>query len=618
MTRLRKPFRLLTAALLNAWLVATGPALAETSQAPETRHGIAMHGDLKYPAGFGHFDYANPDAPKGGTLKQWALGTFDSFNPHIIKGSPADGIGLLYDSLMEKSDDEPFSEYGLLAETVTLPDHRQWVTFKLREEARFSDGEPVTAEDVIFTFDILRTQGSPFYAAYYADIEKIEALDERTVKFSFSAENNRELPLIVGQVGILPKHYWAGRDFQSPSLDIPVGSGPYRIAGFEAGRSVTFERRPDYWGQHLAIKRGRHNFDTIRYDYYRDATVALEAFKAGEYDFRLETSSKEWATGYTGPAFDDGRIQKQELPNGNPTGMQAFIFNTRRDKFADPQVREALAYAFDFEWTNRNIFYDAYTRTHSFFSNSEMAADRLPDEDELKLLEPLRDQVPPEVFTQVYRAPTTDGSGNVRTQLRKGMRLLQQAGWTFSNNRLVNGETGEPFRFEILLVQKEFERVVAPFIRNLERMGVGVDIRIVDVSQYINRLRSFDFDMVVGSFPQSSSPGNEQRDFWHSELANQPGTRNLIGIRNPAVDRLVDKLIAAPDRHSLVVAARALDRVLQWNHYVIPQYHIATWRIAYWNKFGMPGTRPVYDLGLDTWWALDAARNTADSGESTR
>jgi microcin C transport system substrate-binding protein len=485
-----------------------------------------------------------------------------------------------------------------------MPEDRRWVTFKLREGARFSDGEPVTAEDVIFTFDILRTKGSPFYGAYYAGIDRIEAPDPRTVTFYFKGENNRELPLIVGQASILPKHSWQDHAFDSPSLDIPVGSGPYRIDSFDAGRSITYSLRDDYWGADLPVRRGHNNFRQMRFDYYRDATVALEAFKAGEYDFRLETSSKEWATAYTGPAFDDGRILKQELHNGNPTGMQAFIFNNRRDKFADPRVREALGYAFDFEWTNRNIFYNAYTRTHSFFSNSEMAAAELPGPEELALLEPLRDQVPAEVFSKVYRAPTTDGSGNIRGELRQGMRLLQSAGWEFRDNKLVHSDTGEPFRFEILLVQKEFERVIAPMIRNLERMGVGVDIRIIDVSQYINRLRSFDFDMVVGSFPQSSSPGNEQRDFWHSELADMPGTRNLAGIKNPAVDSLVDTLIAAPDRKSLVTAARALDRVLQWNHYVIPQFHIATYRIAYWDRFGMPKVRPTYSLGTDTWWAL--------------
>jgi microcin C transport system substrate-binding protein len=600
MTSTHLPLRLLGAVIINICLLASGALLADSHPS----HGIAMHGDLKYPADFSHYDYVNPQAPKGGTLKQWDMGTFDSFNSFIIKGNVAAGTNLMYDSLMDQAADEPFSQYGLLAESVIMPEDRRWVTFKLREGARFSDGEPVTAEDVIFTFDILRTKGSPFYGAYYAGIDRIEAPDPRTVTFHFKGDNNRELPLIVGQASILPKHYWQDHAFDSPSLDIPVGSGPYRIDSFDAGRSITYSLRDDYWGADLPVRRGHNNFRQMRFDYYRDATVALEAFKAGEYDFRLETSSKEWATAYTGPAFDDGRILKQELRNGNPTGMQAFIFNTRRDKFADPRVREALGYAFDFEWTNRNIFYNAYTRTHSFFSNSEMAAAELPGPEELALLEPLRDQVPAEVFSKVYRAPTTDGSGNIRGELRQGMRLLQSAGWEFKDNKLVNSDTGEPFRFEILLVQKEFERVIAPMIRNLERMGVGVDIRIIDVSQYINRLRSFDFDMVVGSFPQSSSPGNEQRDFWHSELADMPGTRNLAGIKNPAVDSLVDTLIAAPDRKSLVTAARALDRVLQWNHYVIPQFHIATYRIAYWDRFGMPKVRPTYSLGTDTWWAL--------------
>ncbi|UTW13677.1 extracellular solute-binding protein [Marinobacterium rhizophilum] len=601
MTRTHLHTRLLGAVILNACLFASSHLFADNHPS----HGMAMHGDLKYPAGFSHYDYVNPDAPKGGTLKQWDMGTFDSFNGFIIKGSVAAGTSLMYDSLMDQTADEPFSQYGLLAESVTLPEDRRWVTFKLRDNARFSDGAPVTAEDVIFTFDILRSKGSPFYGAYYAGIDRIEAPDPLTVTFHFKGETNRELPLIVGQASILPRHYWQDRSFDSPSLDIPVGSGPYRIDSFEAGRSVTYSLRNDYWAADLPVKRGHDNFDKMQFDYYRDATVALEAFKAGEYDFRLETSSKEWATGYTGPAFEDGRIRKQELANGNPTGMQAFIFNTRRDKFADPRVREALGYAFDFEWTNRNIFYNAYTRTHSFFSNSEMAATGLPTPAELALLEPLRDQVPPEVFTRVYRAPTTAGDGNIRGELRQGMRLLQSAGWEYRDNKLVNSQTGDPFRFEILLVQKEFERVIAPMIRNLERMGVDVDIRIIDVSQYINRLRSFDFDMVVGSFPQSSSPGNEQRDFWHSELADMPGTRNLVGIKNPAIDSLVDTLIAAPDRASLVTAARALDRVLQWNHYVIPQFHIATYRIAYWNRFGMPAVRPTYSLGLDTWWSLE-------------
>ncbi|GGC02672.1 ABC transporter substrate-binding protein [Marinobacterium zhoushanense] len=592
----RSAFRTLVISLTLAFSTAS---LADDM--PPASHGIAMHGDLKYPADFTHFDYVNPDAPKTGTVKQWAFGTFDSFNPFIVKGTVADDIGLIYDSLTTKSQDEPFSEYGLLAKAIYVPESRSWIEFELHEEARFSDGKPVRAEDVVYTFKLLREQGSPFYRAYYAGISKISALSETRVRFEFSDSENRELPLIVGEVPILPKHYWEGRDFTKPGLDIPVGSGPYVIASFDAGRTVTFKRNPNYWGANLPANRGRNNFDVISYDYYRDATVALEAFKAGEYDFRQETSSKQWATGYTGAPFDDGRIIKELIPNENPTGMQAFVMNTRRAQFSDARVREALAYAFDFEWTNQNLFYGAYTRSHSFFSNSEMAATELPTPEELKILEPIRDQVPPEVFTQVYRAPETNGDGQVRSQLRKALRLLREAGWELDNGVLKNS-TGETFDFEILLVQKEFERVVAPFIRNLERMGISARIRIVDVSQYINRIRQFDFDMVVSSFGQSNSPGNEQREYWHSSTADQPGSRNLIGIKNPAVDYLIEQIIQAPDREQLVLRCRALDRVLQWSHYVIPQFHISAYRVAYWNKFAMPEQRPRYSLGFDTWW----------------
>lgn len=575
--------------------------LPAATAAPIERHGIAMHGELKYPPDFRHFDYVNPDAPKGGRLREAAIGTFDSLNPFIIKGTAADGTGLLYDSLLSRALDEPFSLYGLLAERLRVAEDRSWIEFDLHPQARFSDGEPVTAEDVVFTFDILRQQGSPFFKSYYADIQSVQALSPGRVRFEFAGNDNRELPLIVGEVPILPAHYWATRDFSTPSLEPPVGSGPYRVSRIDPGRTILYQRRDDYWGAELPVNRGRFNFDYRQIDYYRDSTVALEAFKAGEYDFRSEHSSKAWATGYTGAPFDDGRIRKELIPHRNPQGMQGFVMNTRRALFSDRRVRQALAYAFDFEWTNRHLFYDAYTRSDSYFSNSEMAASELPSAAEQALLAPVRDQVPPEVFTRVYQAPRTDGSGRNRNQLRQALRLLQQAGWTLDNGRLIN-PAGEPFHFEILLVQKEFERVVSPFIRNLERLGISADIRIVDVSQYINRLRQFDFDMIVHSFGQSSSPGNEQRNYWHSSTADQPGSRNLIGIRDPAVDYLVEQLIAAPDREQLVLRARALDRVLQWNHFVIPHYHISAWRIAYWDKFAHPAISPVYDLGLDTWW----------------
>ncbi|WP_415905755.1 extracellular solute-binding protein [Neptuniibacter sp. QD48_55] len=589
---------------LSIWLclssfLTPAPLLAD---AVTSSHGIAMHGDLKYPANFKHFDYVNPDAPKGGKAIQSALGTFDSFNNFIVKGTPADGLGLLYDSLLGKAQDEPFSLYGLVAESLEVPSDRSWIIFNIRPEAKFSDGHPITAEDVVFSLETLRSKGAPFYKAYYADIESVEALNPHRVKFNFRNNLNRELALIVGEIAILPKHFWQDRDFQKPSLDIPVASGSYTIDSFDAGRSITYKLSPDYWGKDLPVNRGRHNIEYLTYDYYRDNTVAMEAFKAGEYDFRQENSSKRWATSYTGSAVDSGKIIVKELGHENPTGMQAFVLNTRRPQFEDPRVRQALALAFDFEWTNRNIFYNAYTRTHSFFSNSEMAATSLPTEKEIEILEPIRDQIPTEVFTQVYRAPETSGNGRIYTELRQAKRLLQQAGWIFKQGKLVHKETGEPLKIEMLLYSPAFERVVAPFIRNLERLGIHSSIRLVDVSQYISRLRKYDFDVVVSGFGQSSSPGNEQRDYWHSSGADVEGSRNLIGIKNPAVDYLVDQLIQSPDREQLVLRTRALDRVLQWNHYVIPQYHINKYRVAYWDKFEMPSTRPKYNLGFDTWW----------------
>jgi microcin C transport system substrate-binding protein len=587
-----------TAFLLSATLIGS---LAAPLQAATPQHAISMYGDLKYPQGFQHFDYVNPDAPKGGTVSQDAIGTFDSFNPFIIKGAAADGIGLIYDSLLTRAQDEAFSLYGLLAESLEVADDRSWIIFNLNPKARFSDGQPVTAEDVIYSFKLLREQGSPFYQSYYREISAIEALSERRVKFSFSASENRELPLIVGEVSILPKHYWEQRDFSKPSLEVPVGSGPYVIDSFDAGRTIIYKRNPDYWGADLPVNRGRFNFDNIRYDYYKDGNVALEAFKGGEYDFRQETSSKQWATGYKGAVFDDGKIITRNIVHENPTGMQAFILNTRKPYFSDSRVRQALAYAFDFEWTNKNIFYNAYTRTHSFFSNSEMAATELPTAEELKILEPIRDQVPPEVFTQVYKAPSTKGDGKTRGQLRSALRLLKSAGWELKDGLLL-GPNGKQMTFEILLVQPAFERIVAPFSRNLERMGIKPTVRVIDASQYINRVRNFDFDVIVSGFGQSSSPGNEQREYWHSSTADQPGSRNMIGIKNPAIDYLIDQLIQAPNRQQLVLRTRALDRVLQWKHYVIPQYHINSYRVAYWNKFDFPAIHPKYSLGFDTWW----------------
>lgn len=593
-------------------------ALAASAKDVTVGHGIAMHGDLKYPADFAHFDYVNPDAPKGGEVRLAATGTFDSFNPFIIKGNPADGIGRIYDSLLVSSADEAFSQYGLLAETVEYPSDRSWVAFTLRPEARWHDGRPVTADDVIWTFETLRTHGLPFYRAYYGNVEKVEKIGDRRVKFTFKAGENRELPLILGQLAILPKHYWESRDFTKTTLEPPLGSGPYKIAGFEPGRRVSYKRVEDYWGKNLPVNVGRDNFDMIHYDYYRDETVALEAFKAGEYDLRPENSSKAWATAYNFPAVASGAVRKEEIPHDRSTGMQGFVFNTRRPLFRDPRVRQALAYLFDFEWSNRTLFYGQYKRTRSYFENSELAATGLPSAAERALLEPFRDELPPEVFTRAYAPPATDGSGHMRENLRKAMQLFAAAGWRIDKRtrKLTHSETGQVMDFEILLVSPLFERIVLPFKQNLSRLGITANVRTVDSAQYRQRLDDFDFDMIVASWGQSLSPGNEQRNFWSSAYADRLGSRNLTGIKSPAVDALVEGLIAAPDRESLVQHVRALDRVLQWGHWVIPHWHIPYDRLAYWDKFGRPEITPAQGAQLDTWWIDPAKAQALQKGKT--
>ena len=601
--------RLVLLAALAALTTAAAAPAQTTAGEPPKRHGLAMHGDLAYPPGFPHFGYVNPQAPKGGRLRLAVTETtFDSFNPFIVKGNPASGIGLVYDTLMVASADEPFSQYGLLAETVQTPDDRSWVLFELRPEARFHDGRPVTPEDVIWTFQTLLEKGQPFYRFYYGNVDQVEKRGERGVYFHFKPGTNRELPLILGQLPVLPKHWWATRSFDAVSLEPPLGSGPYRIAKFEAGRFVEYERVPDYWGAQLAVNRGRHNFDVQRYEYFRDATVALEAFKADQYDFRLENSAKEWATGYDAPPVRDGRIVKREVPHERPAGMQGFAMNLRRPVFQDRRVREALSWAFDFEWSNKALFYGQYERTRSYFENSEMAATGLPTGAELALLEPFRGQVPEEVFTTEYQPPRTDGSGNNRENLRRAAELLRAAGWTVENGRLV--KDGQPLAFEILLPAPQYERVVLPYKASLEKIGVSVSVRTVDSAQYRRRMDSFDYDMTLSVFPQSNSPGNEQREFWSSEAAKREGSRNVIGISDPVVDALIERIIAAPDRAGLVAACRALDRVLQWGHYVVPNWHLSRDRIAYWDRFGMPDVVPDEGVQLDAWW-WDAARAAA-------
>lgn len=566
------------------------------------RHALTLYDEKpKYPADFSHFDYVNPDAPKGGALRQAGFGSFDSLNPFINKGVAANDIGLIYDTLTTNSLDEPFTVYGLLAEKIEKGPNNEWVRFYLRPEARFHDGEPVKAEDVVFTFETLISKGAPHYRGYYADVEKAVVEGPRRVRFDFKHAGNRELPLILGQLPVLPKHWWADRDFTSGSMEPPLGSGPYRLSRVEAGRSVRYTRVEDYWGNDLAVNRGFYNFHQVRVDYYRDNNVALQAFKAGHFDYWLETSAKNWATAYDTEAVRDGRIVKDEIANHNPQGMQGFIFNTRRKHLQDIRVREALALLFDFEWTNRQLFNGAYTRTTSYFDNSELRSSGLPSDEELRILEPLRGQIPNEVFDKPFTLPRTNADGMIRDQQRRAYELLTDVGWKIENDRMVDAD-GKPVKLEFLLVQADFERVLLPYKRNLAGLGIDLEIRRVDVSQYISRLRSRDYDMVVSGFGQSSSPGNEQREYWHSASADNPGSRNFIGLKNPAIDTLVEKLIAADSREELITRTRALDRVLLWGHYVIPNWHIKTWRVAYWNHLAHPDTTPQSDIGLMTWW----------------
>lgn len=592
-----------------AFLLWTGFSAAQAKEKVFRGHGIAMHGDLKYPAGFKHFDYVNPDAPKGGDIRLATIGGFDSFNPFIVGGRGAAGVAQIYDTLMEASADEPFSMYCLVCETVEVPDDRSWVAFYLNPKARWHDGKPITVDDVVWSFDTLFEKGTPFYRFYYGNVAKVEKVGSNGVKFVFKPGDNRELPLILGQLYIFPKHYWETRDFTKGTLEPPLGSGPYRIKSFEANRNVVYERVKDYWAKDHPVRRGTDNFDTIRYEYYRDSTVALEAFKAGRYDFRMETSSKDWATAYDTPAVRNGQIVKREIPHNRSAGMQSFVYNLRRPLFQDLRVRRALNYAFDFEWSNKTLFYGQYTRTDSFFDNSDLASSGLPQGAELALLEKYRDRLPKEVFDTPYTNPTTDGSGNIRANLRIANDMLAAAGWKVDpkTHKLTHTETGQVFRFEIMLVQPAFERIVLPFKQNLARLGIDVSVRTVDSAQYQQRTDDFDFDMIVGSWGQSESPGNEQREFWGSAAADRPGSRNLAGLKDPVVDELIEVLIAAQDRAALVTATHALDRVLLWKFFVIPNWHIPTDRVAYWNMFGQPKVTPDRGFQFASWWLNSAA-----------
>ncbi len=567
-------------------------------------HAIAMHGKPKYDEDFLGVDYIDLDANKGGLVVRSAIGTYDSFNPFILKGTSAAGIGGLYESLTKGSSDEAFTEYGLIAEIIEWPDDRSWVAFVIREEAEWHDGKKITADDVVWTFNTLMEKGHPFYKYYYGDVSEVLKENEKKVRFNFKTNTNKELALIVGQLPVLPKHYWENRNFEETSLDIPIGSGPYKIKSFDSGRSITYELNKEYWGfkNKTSIKVGKDNFGTIRYDYYKDRGIEREAFKSGEIDFFNENSSKEWATSYKIDSVNNNLIIKELIQHENPQGMQGFAFNIRKDIFKDRRVRKALSFAFDFEWSNKNLFYDAYIRTDSFFENSELASSGLPSKEELNYLNPYYDVLPKEIFSEEFKNPKTDGTGYMRAQLQEASKLLKDAGWDLVNGKLINLNSKELFSFEILLRSPAFERIVFPFKDNLEKLGISVEVRTIDSAQYQKRIETFDFDMVVQTFSQSLSPGNEQRSFWGSDAADTNGSRNIIGIKNYAVDGLIESLINASDRNQLITITKALDRVLLWNYYVIPQWHISSYRVLYWNFFNQPAVKPKYSLGFETWW----------------
>ncbi|MEQ8246546.1 MAG: extracellular solute-binding protein [Alphaproteobacteria bacterium] len=592
--------------------------VCSTAATAEPRHGISTFGDLKYPAGFPHFDYVNPDAPKGGVVRlAGGEGTFDTVNPFTLKGIRFRGdagsvMSLPYDTLMVRSGDEPDAMYGLVADSAEIAEDKTSITFTLRAEARWHDGSAITAEDIVFTFEALKNDPGAFpaFRIVLRDVIGVEALGDAAVRYTFdpAAAALRDLPATVAGLPILSKRDFANRAFGETTFDPPLGNGPYRIAEVNPGRSIVLERVPDYWAADLPVNRGRNNFGQIQLEFYRDRDVQHEAFKSGAFDFHEEFTSRIWATGYDFPATRDGRVIKEAVPNLGPASRQYFVINLRREKFQDRRVRQAINHAFDFEWTNTNLFYSVYERANSIYQNTDMAAAAPPTGAELALLEPFRDRLPPEVFTTVYQQPRSDGSGNNRRNLRRAQQLFADAGWTVQEGRLKN-ERGETMSIEFLTFSPTFERVFAPIVQNLKRIGADASIRIVDSSQYAQRVdQDRDFDITTAAFGVSPTPGVGERGFWNSAFADQPGSNNDGGIKDPVVDDLVERLASAQDRQSLTVAARALDRVLLWNQYIIPQWFRSTYTIAYWDMFGRPDTAPIYGLGfLDTWW-IDPAK----------
>lgn len=572
-------------------------AVLATTASAEPRHGLSAFGELKYPADFKHFEYVNPDAPKGGRLAMIGTAgrtTFDSFNNYILKGDSAQGLEYLFDSLMTRALDEPDAVYGLVAASAEVALDGKSVTFTMRPEAKFADGTPVTADDVVFSFETLKQKGHPNFGLSLRDVVKAEALDPHTVRYEFTGDLIRDLPLVVAELPILSKAYYTARPFDQTSLDKPLGSGPYEIGAYKAGTFVSYKRRPDYWAKDLPVNRGRFNFDELRYDYYRDRTLELEGLKAGSFDFREEFTSIDWATGYDVPAVKEGRLIRLMMPDERPSGAQGFFINTRREPFKDKRVREALGLAFDFEWSNKNLFFELYTRTQSFFENSDMKASGLPSPEELKLLEPYRDRLAPEVFGEPYSPPVTDASGRDRKHLKRARDLLTAAGY---------GDGGRPLTVEILSFESGFDRIVIPYIDNLKRIGVNASLRRVDPAQYERRMKSFDFDMTTQRYALRLTPGVEVKSYWGSDAAAMDGSFNLAGIKDPVVDALITKVIEAKSRAELATATRALDRVLRAGQYWVPHWYKAMHNVAFWDKYARPAVKPKYDEGvIETWW----------------
>ena len=588
-------------------------------------HGLSLYGEPRYGADFKNFDYVNPNAPKGGTIRMSSFGTFDSFNPFSVKGTPAalmQAIGaasymFFVESLFVRGADEPASSYCLVCQTVEVAPDGTWEEFTIRPEAKFQDGTPITADDVVFSFEQLMAKGAPLYQLYWGDVAKAEKTGDKKVKFHFKDGGNTELPTIMGELPILSKAFWSKHDVANSTLDVPVFSGPYKLDKFEAGRYVVYKRDPNYWGRNLAVNKGAFNFDEIRVDYYRDDDVAFEAFKAYQFDYHTELTSMRGATAYDKSLIDSGMMVKDDIRDGLPDRAQIFAMNMRKPMFADRRVREALALAFDFDWGNKNLAYSLFAPMSSYWAGSELAAAGLPQGEELAILEKYRGKIPDEVFTKPYAPPRTDASGNNRDNLVKAKNLLTAAGWTTKNGALVNAK-GEPFEFEFLLAQQGLEKWINPYFQNLAKLGIKGRIRLVDTTQYINRITNFDFDMMVGGPGESISPGNEQRENWGSSSADKKGGRNISGIKDPVVDAIVEDLIVAKTRESLVAYTHALDRVLLWNWYGVPMFSVPTDWVAYWNKFDKPAKVPMQGPDPALWWYDSAKAAKVDAARGAK